>query len=142
MDFSRLRDRRSTFQKGKAARGRIPRRRGFLLLWIVVMVFLSCSAQASQEAQEPSTDQPSQSAAVADTQRDSRKSVGDDSAERQKQLAADKAKLLKLATELKEEMDKTNLDTLSLSIIRKANQIEKLAHSVKQEMNRGVKQTP
>ena len=103
------------------------------------MAVLSCTAQAGQEAKEPNTDQASQSTAIADTQKDSRQSVGDDPSERQKQLAADKAKLLKLATELKQEMDKTNLDTLSLSIIRKANQIEKLAHSVKQEMNRNSK---
>jgi hypothetical protein len=55
-------------------------------------------------------------------------------AERKKQIADDSAKLLKLATDLKTEVDKTNKDTLSLSVIRKADEIERLAHSVKEKM--------
>lgn len=55
-------------------------------------------------------------------------------AERKKQIANDSAKLLKLATDLKSEVDKTNKDTLSLNVIRKADEIEKLAHDVKEKM--------
>lgn len=55
-------------------------------------------------------------------------------AERRKQIAADSAALLKLATDLKAEVDKTNKDTLSITVIRKAEAIEKLAHSVKEKM--------
>ena len=55
-------------------------------------------------------------------------------AERKKQIADDSAKLLKLATDLKTEVDKTSKDTLSLGVIRKAEEIEKLAHSVKEKM--------
>jgi hypothetical protein len=55
-------------------------------------------------------------------------------AERKKQIAEDSAKLLKLATDLKTEVDKTNKDTLSLNVIRKADEIEKLAHDVKEKM--------
>jgi len=54
--------------------------------------------------------------------------------ERKKQIADDSAKLLKLATDLKAEVDKTNKDTLSLGVIRKADEIEKLAHDVKEKM--------
>jgi hypothetical protein len=54
--------------------------------------------------------------------------------ERKKQIAEDSAKLLKLATELKAEVDKTTKDTLSLTVIRKADEIEKLAHDVKEKM--------
>jgi hypothetical protein len=54
--------------------------------------------------------------------------------ERKRQLAEDSANLLKLATELKAEVDKTSKDTLSLSVIRKAGAIEKLAHDVKEKM--------
>jgi hypothetical protein len=54
--------------------------------------------------------------------------------ERRKQLADDSARLVKLATDLKTEVDKTTKDTLSLSVIRKADEIEKLAHSVKEKM--------
>jgi len=54
--------------------------------------------------------------------------------ERKKQIADDSAKILKLATELKSEVDNTSKDTLSLSVIRKADEIEKLAHGVKVKM--------
>jgi nitric oxide reductase activation protein len=55
-------------------------------------------------------------------------------AERKKEISAESAKLLKLATELKAEVDKTNKDTLSIGVIRKADEIEKLAHSVKEKV--------
>ena len=55
-------------------------------------------------------------------------------AERQKKLLADTERLLALANELKADMDKTSKDTLSLDVIRKADEIEKLAHSVKEKM--------
>jgi hypothetical protein len=53
---------------------------------------------------------------------------------RQADLRRDTEKLLKLATELKVSVDKTNESMLSLSVIKKAEEIEKLAHSVKEKM--------
>lgn len=55
--------------------------------------------------------------------------------QRQAQLKADTDKLLELSKELKEYVDKTNENVLSLDVIKKADQIEKLAHSVKQKMS-------
>jgi hypothetical protein len=55
-------------------------------------------------------------------------------AERKRQLAEESAMLLKLATDLKSEVDKTSKDTLSINVIRKADEIEKLAHDVKEKM--------
>jgi hypothetical protein len=55
-------------------------------------------------------------------------------AERKKQLSDDSARLLTLAMALKAEVDKTNKDMLSLNVIRKADEIEKLAHNVKEKM--------
>jgi hypothetical protein len=54
--------------------------------------------------------------------------------ERKRQIADDSARLLKLATDLKTEVDKTSKDTLSLGVIRKAEEIEKLARTVKEKM--------
>jgi hypothetical protein len=54
--------------------------------------------------------------------------------ERQKRLVADTDKLLALASDLKAQVDKTNKDTLSVDVIKKAEEIEKLAHSVKERM--------
>lgn len=54
--------------------------------------------------------------------------------DRQKQLVADTNKLLELATQLKTDVDKTNRDVLSVDVIKKADEIEKLAKSVKDKM--------
>jgi hypothetical protein len=54
--------------------------------------------------------------------------------ERQLALKRDTEKLLKLSTELKEYVDKTNENMLSLDVVKKAEEIEKLAHSVKTKM--------
>ena len=54
--------------------------------------------------------------------------------DRQKRIVEDTAKLLKLAGELKDDVDKTSKDTMSLDVIRKAEEIEKLAHDVKNRM--------
>jgi hypothetical protein len=54
--------------------------------------------------------------------------------ERQVQLQRDTDNLLKLANELKQYVDKSNEHTLSLDVVKKAEEIEKLAHSVKEKM--------
>jgi hypothetical protein len=54
--------------------------------------------------------------------------------ERQQDIRKDTEKLLELATELKQEVDKSNEDTLSLGVVKKAEEIEKLAKSVKNKM--------
>ena len=54
--------------------------------------------------------------------------------QRQTDLKRDTEKLLKLSTELKEYVDKSNENVLSLEVVKKAEEIEKLAHSVKVKM--------
>ena len=54
--------------------------------------------------------------------------------ERQAALKADTDKLVKLAGELKEYVDKSNENMLSVTVLKKAEEIEKLAHSVKDKM--------
>lgn len=54
--------------------------------------------------------------------------------DRQKRLVADTDKLLVLATDLKAQVDKTDKEILSVDVIKKADEIEKLAHSVKERM--------
>jgi hypothetical protein len=54
--------------------------------------------------------------------------------ERQQALQKDTTQLLQLATELKQYVDKTNENTLSVDVIKKAEEIEKLAHKVKEKM--------
>lgn len=54
--------------------------------------------------------------------------------QRQLQLQKDTDHLLELATQLKEYVDKSNEHTLSLDVVKKADEIEKLAKSVKDKM--------
>jgi hypothetical protein len=54
--------------------------------------------------------------------------------ERQKDLMQDTEKLLRLATELKQHVDKTDENTLSLDVIKKTEEIEKLAKKVREKM--------
>ena len=54
--------------------------------------------------------------------------------DRQVALKRDTDKLLALATELKENVDRTNSNILSMDVVKKAQEIEKLAKSVKDKM--------
>ena len=54
--------------------------------------------------------------------------------DRQAAIKRDTDKLLALATELKDYVDKSNEHVLSLDVVRKAEEIEKLAHHVKERM--------
>lgn len=45
------------------------------------------------------------------------------------------ADLLKMAAELKTEVDKTSRDTLSVAVVRKASEIEQFAHKVRTAAN-------
>jgi len=54
--------------------------------------------------------------------------------ERQKRLISDSDKLLKLATDLKQQIDNTPAETLSADSVKKAAEIEKLAHSLRQRL--------
>lgn len=54
----------------------------------------------------------------------------------QAQIIADSQKLLKLSQELKAEVAKSNKDTLSIAVIKKADEVEKLAKALKEEMNK------
>jgi hypothetical protein len=91
-------------------------------------------AAAQQPAQVSAAQAPvSQVPATAEAPADTSKPMPPQTPQ-QKQLADDTAKLLTLANELKAELDKSTKDTLSLNVIKKAEQVEKLAHKVRDEM--------
>jgi hypothetical protein len=56
-------------------------------------------------------------------------------AERQKSMAADTEKLLKLVRALNDEVEKSHPESLTPSQLRTVAEIEKLAHSVKEKMS-------
>lgn len=57
---------------------------------------------------------------------------------RQEEIRDDTQKLFELATELKDAVDKSNEHELSLLVVKKADEVEKLAHKVKEKMKEGV----
>jgi len=58
--------------------------------------------------------------------------------QRQEEIRKDTEKLFQLATELKDAVDKTNEYVLSLDVVKKAEEVEKLAKRVKEKMKEGV----
>jgi len=61
---------------------------------------------------------------------------------RQEDIKNDTEKLFQLATELKAAVDKSNENLLSLDVIRKADEVEKLAKRVKEKMKQSVGPSP
>ena len=92
---------------------------------LIVFVLVVGAAQTGQQA--PSASLPVQPAAIA-------AAPAWTANPRHQQLADDSARLLALAVSLKSEVDKTTKDTLSLNVIRRADEIEKLARTVREHM--------
>ncbi len=103
---------------------------------VLALVLLAGAQQDSNRPQRPP--QPPGMTNVApemdippDMQREMNKRLNK---ERQEALKKDTDKLYQLATELKQSVDKSNENVMSLDVIRKAEQIEKLARQVKAKM--------
>jgi hypothetical protein len=118
-------------------------RAAWMIACMVAMVALSCTALSAQTGSNPCkpihdpsiTTPPDANAQMEMREQQTRKQdFVAANEERKKQIADDTTKLLKLAADLKAEVDKTNKDTLSLNVIRKADEIERLAHNVKEKM--------
>jgi hypothetical protein len=116
----------------------------------LVWTFYFCAllaVSASAQHQDPSASQqgskqtiviPSDSSVSASTNEAERGALKEmqkrANLERQAALKKDTDRLLQLAEELKSSVDKSNASILSLDVMKKAEQIEKLAHSVKDKM--------
>ncbi len=61
---------------------------------------------------------------------------------RQQDIREDTDKLFQLATELKAAVDKSNENLLSLDVVKKADEVEKLAKKVKEKMKEAVGPSP
>jgi hypothetical protein len=59
-------------------------------------------------------------------------------AQRQQQIVADTTRLLQLAQKLNDEVSKSSKDELSVSVVKEAEEIEKLAKSIKGKMRDGT----
>ncbi len=61
---------------------------------------------------------------------------------RQQDIRDDTEKLFQLSTELKAAVEKTNEHVLSLDVVRKAEEVEKLAKKVKEKMKEAIGPAP
>jgi hypothetical protein len=105
-----------------------------LILFVLNMVRprVPLLAEPSSQGVPPGIQQPApEDEARARLEKDMAKKANQ---ERQADLRRDADKLFKLATELKQYVDKTNENVLSVEVLKKAEEIEKLAHSVKSKM--------
>ena len=117
-------------------------RRAFLLSFLL-LIALSLGTAQNRRAGNPGGKQPDSTDPQFGPRRNERDPLEQQAVrdrtrqlnkDRQAALKRDTDKLLALATELKQYVDKTNENVLSLEVLRKAEQIEKLAHSVKEKM--------
>lgn len=114
------------------------RRSGSIVVLVVGVFFCSSALAQSMDPQSPDA---SMSGSRQQHERedpftaDQRKAMAKKRNEaRQQDIKKDTDKLLELANELKQYVDKTNENIISVDVIKKAEQIEKLAHSVKEKM--------
>jgi hypothetical protein len=113
-------------------------------MFLTLAMTLACAASAlaqtaptpadtSEKAPDPKAPDSSDSVAKAPPA-PAKAAVSTQEAERQAKIVADTDKLCQLIQELKVEVAKSSKDTLSLSVIKKAAEIEKLAKSLKERM--------
>ena len=105
----------------------------FALMLVVVLGLVASSS--AQNPRMPPTQLPTNPAPEDESRTKLEKDMAKKAnQERQVALKRDTEKLFKLATELKDYVDKTNENVLSFDVVKKAEEIEKLAHSVKEKM--------
>ena len=97
-----------------------------LLLGWMANTTLAQYPRSQQQGPQTQTEEPS-----SPIQKDLRKRMLKASFE---ELGKEAERLVQLATELKEEVGKASEDTLSITVIRKAEEIESLAKKIKNRM--------
>jgi len=94
---------------------------------LLIPVFAQQSTAPPQDVNPPFDDNDARARIQHDMEKKAAK-------ERVAALKRDTDKLLKLSVELKDYVDKSDENVLSLNVIRKAEEIEKLAKSVREKM--------
>jgi hypothetical protein len=111
----------------------VPPRR---IVWTLALFCTLTIAASAQTPRPPLSKDPLATPTEPDEARDriARDMAKKANVERQAALKADTDKLVKLAAELKDSVDKSSENVLSMDVLKKAEEIEKLAHSVKEKM--------
>jgi len=102
------------------------------ILFAIALTCVGQDGKPPQDAVTPQAQSPDVNPHSGKDKKGQKSGTGD--SDRKKQIADESAQLLNMALALKAEVDKTTKDTLSLNVIKKADQIEKLAKSVKEKM--------
>jgi hypothetical protein len=100
----------------------------FVLSFLVV---IGAAAVAQNRPGPPSTQGPPEDEGTIRMKKDMAKKAN---TERHEALKRDTDRLLELAQQLKDQVDKSNENMLSLDVLKKAEEVEKLAHNVKEKM--------
>jgi hypothetical protein len=120
--------------------------RGFILPlgWLVAATVISPTTAPSRSPQGPA-DPPQaglQAAQLLPQRAAEEKNPGTELTPKQKRevmksnfekMKKEAAQLASMATELRDQLDKSNVDILSLDVIQRAERIEKLARKIKEE---------
>lgn len=118
--------------------------RKHVFTWTLASLFCFSFAQAQSKSASPNQPQIQRIAAAHESegigrweepnQRLQTEMVVRAVLERRSELKRDTDKLVALAAELKQNVDKTNANILSMDVIKKAQEIQKLAKSVQDKM--------
>ena len=98
-----------------------------MLLFLCLPTFAQHQGTPSQQQEGPLDADETRARIIHDMEKKAAK-------ERVAALKSDTDKLLKLSIELKDYVDKSDENVLSLNVIKKAEEIEKLAKSVRDKM--------
>jgi len=118
----------------------VPWRTNIFILAVLMLCMRDCAwaQQQSPPQSQPSYDgrqaPPTPSPEAEWNAQQQKEMAKKQNTQRQDDIKKDAEKLLELATELKQSVDKSTENTLSLDVIKKAEQIEKLAKAVKEKM--------
>ncbi len=95
-------------------------------------MFAAAAPQLSNPTSDPQFGRdPRRDEAERKMERDREKALNK---QRQSDIQKDTERLLRLATELKEYVDKTDEHTLSIDVVKKADEIDKLAKQIREKM--------
>ncbi|MGB7188791.1 MAG: hypothetical protein WBD10_01515 [Acidobacteriaceae bacterium] len=111
----------------------------FLAMGLLVFCPVTARAQTEITTAPPGFSDPGRANPNADTalRRMTEHMARERNVQRQKQIVADTNRLLSLAKELNDAVSHSTKDTLSLDVVKKADEIEKLAKTIKQRMRDG-----
>jgi hypothetical protein len=105
--------------------------------YVAVLLFsltLFAAPANSQSRTVPANVPQAQTIALSNESQMERAMMAGAVAQRQSQLRIDTEKLVALTVDLKQQVDKTGVNILSMDVIKKAQEIQKLAKSVQDKM--------